>query len=105
MNTSEFDELTYGWIRQSRNIEMETAIAFWSVLLAPSFSIVSEMIEFLNAKPSYKAANKDLWSMMLEFCRTVDPSLDNYEADGAWPTVLDDFVAWKKTGGSQAQAS
>ncbi|EIW85460.1 DUF298-domain-containing protein [Coniophora puteana RWD-64-598 SS2] len=90
---------------QSRNIEMETAIAFWSVLLAPSFSIVSEMIEFLNAKSSYKAANKDLWSMMLEFCRTVDPSLDNYEADGAWPTVLDDFVAWKKAGGSQAQAS
>lgn len=49
---------------------------------------------------------------MLEFCRTVKPSLQDYEADGvrirllsfplshrglqAWPTLLDDFVAWKK---------
>ena len=90
---------------QSRNIEMETAIAFWSVLLAPSFSMVSEVIEFLNVKGTYRAANKDLWSMMLEFCRTVDPSLNDYEADGAWPTLLDDFVAWKKAGGSRTQSS
>jgi DCN1-like protein 4/5 len=49
---------------------------------------------------------------MLEFCRTVKPTLHDYEADGvclvlfhvcvplmsfqAWPTLLDDFVAWKK---------
>lgn len=33
---------------------------------------------------------------MLEFCKTVDLNLDNYEADGAWPTLLDDFVSWKK---------
>lgn len=50
---------------------------------------------------------------MEEFCRTVKPSLDGYEADGvseyqqkcsiganalrkAWPTLLDDFVSWKK---------
>ncbi|KAJ7090338.1 hypothetical protein B0H15DRAFT_260359 [Mycena belliarum] len=45
---------------------------------------------------TYKATNKDLWSMMLEFCRTVKPTLQDYEADGAWPTLLDDFVAWRK---------
>jgi len=60
---------------------------------------------------TYKATNKDLWSMMLEFCETVKPSLQDYEADGvcsmllnvhfldsfpqAWPTLLDDFVIWK----------
>ncbi|KAJ7460969.1 hypothetical protein B0H11DRAFT_158919 [Mycena galericulata] len=35
-------------------------------------------------------------TQMLEFCRTVNPTLQDYEADGAWPTLLDDFVAWKK---------
>lgn len=52
---------------------------------------------------------------MLEFCQTTSPNLENYEADGvrvavdsplimctdyflkAWPTLLDDFVATKKS--------
>jgi DCN1-like protein 4/5 len=33
---------------------------------------------------------------MLEFCKTVGPNLDNYEAEGAWPSLLDDFVSWKQ---------
>lgn len=33
---------------------------------------------------------------MLEFCKTVGPNLDNYEAEGAWPSLLDDFVTWKQ---------
>jgi len=81
---------------QSRNIDMETSTAFWSVLLVPQYPMMSEVLEFISEKGTYKATNKDLWSMMLEFCRTVKPTLQDYEADGAWPTLLDDFVAWKK---------
>jgi len=81
---------------QSRNIEMETALAFWSVLLVPQYPIMNEVISFIEDKGSYKAVNKDVWNMMLEFCRTINPNLENYEADGAWPTLLDDFVSWKK---------
>ena len=52
---------------------------------------------------------------MLEFAQTVNPNLENYETDGvrcvpldhflsessngnekAWPTLLDEFVVWKK---------
>lgn len=80
----------------SRNIDMETSCAFWSVLLVPQYPIVQDVLEFITEKGSYKATNKDLWGMMLEFCKTVNPSLKDYEADGAWPTLLDDFVAWKK---------
>lgn len=82
---------------QARNIDMETATAFWSVLLVPHYPIIADVIEFINEKGSYKGANKDLWNMMLEFCQTVRPTLEDYEADGAWPTLLDDFVAWKKS--------
>ncbi|KAI0736811.1 hypothetical protein C8Q72DRAFT_801681 [Fomitopsis betulina] len=32
---------------------------------------------------------------MLEFCRAVQADLSNYDPDGAWPTMLDDFVSWK----------
>lgn len=80
----------------SKNIEMETAVAIWSVLLAPKFPLMREILEYINEKGTYRAANKDLWNMMLEFCETVTPNLDNYEADGAWPTLLDEFASWKK---------
>jgi DCN1-like protein 4/5 len=71
---------------QARNIDMETATAFWSVLLAPQYTIIGEVIVFINEKGTYKGANKDLWNMMLEFCQNVNPTLEDYEADGAWPT-------------------
>jgi len=80
----------------SRNIDIEIAKAFWSVLLAPLYPIMTEVVEYITEKGTYKAVNKDVWSMMLEFCKSVNPNLDNYEADGAWPTLIDDFVAWKK---------
>ncbi|KAF9448907.1 DUF298-domain-containing protein [Macrolepiota fuliginosa MF-IS2] len=80
----------------SKNIEMETAAAFWSVLLGPKYPLMKEVLDYINEKGTYRAANKDLWNMMLEFCETVNPNLDNFEADGAWPTLLDEFATWKK---------
>ncbi|KAH0830318.1 Cullin binding-domain-containing protein [Lanmaoa asiatica] len=98
--------------RQSRNLDIETAMALWSVSLAPRYPIVTELIEFLSVSVffdvssrcndpqqesgSYKGANKDIWNMVHEFCRTINGELANYEADGAWPTMLDDFVVWKR---------
>ncbi|KAI9568986.1 Cullin binding-domain-containing protein [Boletus coccyginus] len=81
---------------QCRNLDIETAMALWSVLLAPRYPIVTELIEFLSESGSYKGANKDIWNMVHEFCQTINRELHNYEADGAWPTMLDDFVAWKR---------
>ncbi|CDO68877.1 hypothetical protein BN946_scf185000.g20 [Trametes cinnabarina] len=85
-----------------RNIDIETACAFWSVLVAPKYPIMNDILKFIADKGTYKGVNKDLWNMTLEFCRTVHPDLSNYETDGAWPTMLDDFVAWKKSSERQA---
>ncbi|KZV70637.1 DUF298-domain-containing protein [Peniophora sp. CONT] len=82
----------------SRNIEVDTALTLWTVTLAPAYPVVTEVVEFVNEAGSFKAVNKDLWSMMLEFCNTVKADLSNYDADdGAWPTMIDDFVDWKKS--------
>jgi len=80
----------------SRNIDMETATTLWSVLLVPRYPLMGEVVGFITDKGTYKAVNKDLWSMMLEFCQTVDADLKGYDPDAAWPTLLDDFVAYKK---------
>ncbi|TRM59935.1 potentiating neddylation domain-containing protein [Schizophyllum amplum] len=77
---------------------METACAMWSVLLVPQYPHMEKIVDFTNERlQTHRAANKDLWQMMLEFCETVNPSLDNYEADGAWPTLLDEYVEWARS--------
>ncbi|KAH9857614.1 DUF298-domain-containing protein, partial [Lenzites betulinus] len=78
-----------------RNIDIDTASAFWTVLVAPKYPIMHDILKFIAEKGTYKGVNKDLWHMTLEFCRTVQPDLSNYDPDGAWPTMLDDFVSWK----------
>ncbi|KAF8894721.1 hypothetical protein BD779DRAFT_859735 [Infundibulicybe gibba] len=49
---------------QSRNIDMETSIALWSVLLTRKYPLMQEVLNFITEKGTYKATNKDLWSMV-----------------------------------------
>ncbi|KAG2020833.1 hypothetical protein CC2G_006133 [Coprinopsis cinerea AmutBmut pab1-1] len=57
----------------SRNIDMETSTAFWSVLLMPRYPIMQEVVEFINSKKdTYRATNKDLWSMVRVFRNARD---------------------------------
>ncbi|KAL0009448.1 hypothetical protein SO802_010950 [Lithocarpus litseifolius] len=46
-----------------------------------------------------KAISRDTWSQLLEFARSVDPALTNYDADGAWPYLIDEFVEYLNENG------
>lgn len=54
-------------------------------------------LEFLKAKYT-KSVNKDMWNQTLEFFLKVmqDESLSFWSEDGAWPGVIDEFVAYVK---------
>ena len=42
--------------------------------------------------------------MMLNFVAEVEPDCSNYQDDGAWPLLLDDYVDWYRErhgGGAQ----
>jgi DCN1-like protein 1/2 len=43
-----------------------------------------------------RSVNKDMWNMSLEFAvkSMEDETLSFWNEDGAWPSVIDDFVAW-----------
>jgi len=36
----------------------------------------------------------DQWMNILEFCRTIKGDLSNYDENGAWPVLLDEYCEW-----------
>ncbi|KAI9718099.1 MAG: hypothetical protein M1812_004357 [Candelaria pacifica] len=91
-------------------IMLDTAIEYWRLLFtSPSVTWNSATtpwldyyIEFLETKWK-KGVNKDMWTMTLSFYTKTkeDEYLEWWSEDGAWPSVLDEFVRFiqEKRGG------
>ncbi|XP_014203905.1 DCN1-like protein 5 isoform X1 [Copidosoma floridanum] len=81
--------------KDQRSMDMETARVMLQLLLGKHWSLFSQFAKFLD-QSKYKVINKDQWCNILEFSRTISDDLSNYDLDGAWPVMLDEFVEWLK---------
>ncbi|KAF6828208.1 hypothetical protein CPLU01_08687 [Colletotrichum plurivorum] len=89
-------------------LPVDTAKVYWGVLFSPpgwewktkSQDWLQLWTTFLDEKWT-RSVNRDMWNMTLEFATKtmVDESLSFWNEDGAWPGVIDDFVAWCKEKG------
>lgn len=63
---------------------------------------LAEWKTFLGEKWT-RSVNRDMWNQTLEFAlKTIDDeSLNFWSEDGAWPGVIDDFVAWCRQRGDR----
>ncbi|CAG4935251.1 unnamed protein product [Parnassius apollo] len=76
-----------------RSLDAAAARALLGVLL-PRWPLRVPLATFLQRERRYRVVNRDQWCNILEFSRTVDHHLAAYDADGAWPVMLDEFVEW-----------
>ncbi|XP_045449900.1 DCN1-like protein 5 [Melitaea cinxia] len=93
--------------KEQRSLDTGTARALLGVLL-PRWPLRAALADFLAREQRYRVVNRDQWSNILEFSRTVDAQLAAYDADGAWPVMLDEFVEWlraERAGDSSMLAS
>ena len=49
-------------------------------------------LSYVAGVKGLKAVSKDTWMQLLEFSRKIKADFSDYDEDGAWPTLIDDFV-------------
>ncbi|XP_049848508.1 DCN1-like protein 2 [Schistocerca gregaria] len=80
-----------------RTLNLDYAILLWEMILADRFPLLQEWITFLRTKHK-KAISRDSWNLLLEFIDQASSDLSNYNSEGAWPMILDNFVEYLKSG-------
>ncbi|KAF8465310.1 Cullin binding-domain-containing protein [Kalaharituber pfeilii] len=87
---------TFGLPTGQKSLPLDTAIEYWKLLLGERWkSHIDVWIEFLQ-KEYKRSIARDTWNMVWEFvgwCKR-DPQLKEYDTEGAWPSILDSFVAY-----------
>ncbi|CAO2639679.1 DCN1-like protein 4, partial [Lemmus lemmus] len=81
--------------KDQRSLDINTAKCMLGLLLGKIWPLFPVFHQFLE-QSKYKVINKDQWCNVLEFSRTISLDLSNYDEDGAWPVLLDEFVEWYK---------
>ncbi|KAK1440096.1 hypothetical protein QVD17_05921 [Tagetes erecta] len=97
----EIYNFAFGWAKEKgqKSLALDTAIGMWQLLFEENrWPLVDHWCQFLQARHN-KAISRDTWSQLLEFARSVDPTLSNYDADGAWPYLIDEFVEYLNENG------
>lgn len=75
---------------ERKTIDVDAAIEMWQLVLQ-DWGLIKEWGAFVMEQ-KVKVVSHDLWMQVLEFSRDVGVDMKGYDADGAWPVLIDDFV-------------
>ncbi|CAD6249528.1 unnamed protein product [Miscanthus lutarioriparius] len=97
----EIYNFAFAWAREKgqKSLALETAIGMWRLLFAErNWPLIDYWCQFLQVRHN-KAISRDTWAQLLEFVKTIDPQLTNYDEEDAWPYLIDEFVDYLKENG------
>eukprot|EP00123_Amoebidium_parasiticum_P009940 comp19791_c0_seq1/m.23752 comp19791_c0_seq1/g.23752 ORF comp19791_c0_seq1/g.23752 comp19791_c0_seq1/m.23752 type:complete len:271 (-) comp19791_c0_seq1:408-1220(-) len=80
---------------EQKSLDMAKAGQMLRLLLANRWADLDNFVAFLE-ESNFKVINRDQWMNIFEFSATIAPDLSNYDENGAWPVLLDEFVEWRR---------
>mmetsp|Transcript_7247 Transcript_7247/g.18337 ORF Transcript_7247/g.18337 Transcript_7247/m.18337 type:complete len:255 (-) Transcript_7247:380-1144(-) len=86
----------YAKEKDSKILDLETASEMIKLVLGDRYEHLPGFLEFLKEQTSYKSINADQWMNLLEFLKTIKLDFSNYDENGAWPVMIDEYVEWGK---------
>uniref|UniRef100_A0A5B6Z7Z8 Defective in cullin neddylation protein n=1 Tax=Davidia involucrata TaxID=16924 RepID=A0A5B6Z7Z8_DAVIN len=83
---------------KQKSIDIESISELLDLVLGSQFRAqVDSFVEYLRTQIDYKVINMDQWMGFFRFCNEISfPDLGNYDAELAWPLILDNFVEWMR---------
>ncbi|CAL0308628.1 unnamed protein product [Lupinus luteus] len=81
---------------KQKSIDIESICQLLTLVLGSTFPAqVNLFVEYLKSQNDYKVINMDQWLGFFRFCNEITfPTLSDYDAELAWPLILDNFVEW-----------
>ncbi|BFZ06206.1 hypothetical protein BsWGS_09245 [Bradybaena similaris] len=93
----DFYQFTFNYAKnpEQKGLDQDMAIAYWNIVLTGRFKFLDLWCKFLQENHK-RSIPKDTWNLLLDFCNMINDDMSNYDEEGAWPVLIDDFVEYAK---------